>query len=93
MVMYFHAYKYLKNLLNSYFVNSSPFFFLMGLYLLLFSGEGVQYLQLDAPRSWQIFFQDPATVIMEGIIDFHHDLTFLIVVLCIFVTYMMCITI
>lgn len=27
----------------------------------------------DIPRDWQLGFQDPATSIMEGIIDFHHD--------------------
>ena len=30
----------------------------------------------DAPYSWQIGFQNPATAIMEGIINFHHDLFF-----------------
>ena len=28
---------------------------------------------LDAAEPWQIGFQDPATPIMQGIIDFHHD--------------------
>lgn len=32
----------------------------------------------DAPRAWQMLFQDPATPTMEGIINFHHDVMFFI---------------
>jgi cytochrome c oxidase subunit 2 len=32
------------------------------------------FFLIDAPRPAQYSFQDPATAIMEGIIDFHHDL-------------------
>jgi cytochrome c oxidase subunit 2 len=39
----------------------------------------------DAPHNWQLGFQDPATAIMEGIINFHHDLFFFLVVILIFV--------
>ena len=35
----------------------------------------------DAPRAFQIGFQDPATPIMEGIIDLHHDLFFFFIVI------------
>ena len=31
---------------------------------------------LDCPEPWQMGFQDPATPVMEGIIDFHHDVMF-----------------
>lgn len=34
-------------------------------------------------------FQDPATINMEGIIDFHHDLSYVIIILAVFVIYMM----
>ena len=30
----------------------------------------------DAPEAWQIGFQDPATPVMQGIIDLHHDIMF-----------------
>jgi len=40
----------------------------------------------DAPTYWQYGFQDPATAIMEGIINFHHDLFFFIVIIMVFVT-------
>jgi cytochrome c oxidase subunit 2 len=43
----------------------------------------------DAPYSWQIGFQNPATAIMEGIINFHHDLFFFIVIIIIFTYYML----
>ena len=43
----------------------------------------------DAPETWQIGFQDPATPIMEGIINLHHDLMFFICVISTFVTWML----
>lgn len=30
----------------------------------------------DAPENWQIGFQDPATPVMQGLIDLHHDVFF-----------------
>lgn len=42
-------------------------------------------IYLDAPLPWQFGFQDPATAIMEGIINFHHDLFFFLVVILFFV--------
>lgn len=42
-------------------------------------------IYLDAPLHWQFGFQDPATAIMEGIINFHHDLFFFLVVILFFV--------
>jgi cytochrome c oxidase subunit II len=37
---------------------------------------------MDYPRSWQVLFQKPATTMMEGIIDLHHDIfTFLVIIL------------
>lgn len=46
----------------------------------------INKIYLDAPEPWQIGFQDPATAVMEGIINFHHDLFFFLVVIAIFVT-------
>jgi len=38
---------------------------------------------LDSAKAWQVNFQDPATPIMEGVIDFHnHILFFLIIIAC-----------
>ena len=36
-----------------------------------------------------LFFQEPANGIMEGIIDFHHDLFFILIVIVIFVCFML----
>lgn len=44
---------------------------------------------LDAPINWQVGFQDPASAVMEGIINFHHDLFFFLVVILIFVVRIM----
>jgi cytochrome c oxidase subunit 2 len=44
-----------------------------------------QTLNLDTPSPRQITFQDPATGIMEGIIDLHHDLFFILIVVTFFV--------
>ena len=43
----------------------------------------------DFPRPWQVSFQKPATTMMEGIIDLHHDIfTFLIIIL-VFVSFIL----
>lgn len=42
-------------------------------------------IYLDTSYNWQIGFQDPATAIMEGIINFHHDLFFFLVIVLTFV--------
>ena len=46
----------------------------------------------DFPRAYQMGFQDPATPIMEGIIDLHHDLAFFLVLISIFVTWVLVVT-
>ena len=46
----------------------------------------VSAVLLDAPSSWQMNFQVPATEIMEKIVDLHHDLMFFIVVIVVFVS-------
>lgn len=43
----------------------------------------------DAASPWQFSFSDPATPIMEGIINFHNDLMFFIVIITIFVLWML----
>ena len=40
---------------------------------------------LDSSTPWQVYFQDPATPIMEGIINLHHDLMFFITFIFFFV--------
>ena len=37
----------------------------------------------DAPEQWQMNFQDPATPIMEKIIDLHHDIQFFLIIIVI----------
>lgn len=41
----------------------------------------------DSAQPWQLGFQDPATPIIVGIYKFHHDLMFILVFVCVFVTY------
>lgn len=43
----------------------------------------------DSPEPWQLGFQDPATPIMEGIIDLHHDIGFFMLVILFFVLWML----
>lgn len=43
----------------------------------------------DSAENWQLSFQDPATPIMEGIINLHHDLMFFICVISTFVSWML----
>ena len=37
-----------------------------------------------------MLFQDPASPVMEGIIEFHHDLMFIITFIVFFVLFMIC---
>ena len=55
--------------------------------LLFWSLPNVSFL--DAPEAWQIGFQDPATPVMQGIIDLHHDIFFFLVVIVVFVFWML----
>jgi len=41
---------------------------------------------LDSSSPWQMYFQDPASPVMEGIINLHHDLMFFITFLFFFVS-------
>lgn len=43
----------------------------------------------DAPAPGQLAFQNPATKVMEDIIDLHHDIMFFLVLIIIFVTWML----
>lgn len=43
----------------------------------------------DTATPWQMGFQEPATPIMQGIIDLHHDICFFLVVVCVFVSWML----
>ena len=43
----------------------------------------------DAPEPWQYGFQDPATPVMEGIVDLHHDICFFLIVVLVFVLWML----
>jgi len=42
----------------------------------------------DAPEPWQMGFQDPATPIMQGLIDLHHDIMFFVIFIGVFVFWM-----
>ena len=44
---------------------------------------------LDAPKEWQLGFQNPATPVMEGIINLHHQLMFILVIIITFVSWML----
>lgn len=48
----------------------------------------VQKIILDSAVKWQMGFQDPATPIMEGIIDLHHHIFFFLIVISFFVLWM-----
>lgn len=46
-------------------------------------------INADAAGPWQLGFQDPATPVMEGIINFHNDIMFFIILIAIFVSYLL----
>lgn len=45
--------------------------------------------EITKAEPWQIGFQTPVSPVMEGIINFHHDLFFFLVVVVIFVLYLL----
>lgn len=48
---------------------------------------------LDVPTAWQLNFQNPATEIMEKLVDLHHDIVFFLIVVVTFVSWMLARTI
>ena len=46
-----------------------------------------QNIFLDISEPWQLGFQDPATPVMEGIINFHHDLMFYLILIVVFTSW------
>ena len=57
--------------------------------IILYLSLTSSHVSCDAPEKWLLGFQDPATPIMEGIINLHHDLMFFICVISVFVTWML----
>ena len=53
-------------------------FYKCNMYLLGYLNAAFSYnlIFADAPEPWQYGFQDPATPVMEGIVDLHHDICF-----------------
>jgi cytochrome c oxidase subunit 2 len=43
----------------------------------------------DFAQDWQLGFQDPASPIMEGIVDLHHDIMFLLFIIRISVSHIL----
>ena len=57
--------------------------------LLAISVMSVNPTHADAAQPWQIGFQDPATPVMEGVINFHNDLMIVVIGVGVFVGYVM----
>ena len=53
-----------------------------------FTGNEV-CLCFDIPMDWQVSFQDPAIPLMEGLLDLHHDIMFIIVTIITLVFYLL----
>lgn len=60
------------------------------MHLVWFNWFGIRLsTYVDSANSWQINFQDPATPVMEGLIDLHHHIFFFLVVILFFVLWLM----
>lgn len=57
--------------------------------LVISSLMGFSISYLDSPEDWQIGFQDPASPIMQGIIELHHDLFFFLIIVLSFVFWLL----
>jgi cytochrome c oxidase subunit 2 len=49
----------------------------------------IKTLVNESMSNWQFGFQIPASPVMEGIVNFHHDLFFFLIAICVFVFYML----
>ena len=47
------------------------------------------FFLLDSSTPWQLYFQDAASPVMEGIVNLHHDLMFFITFILFFVLVVM----
>jgi heme/copper-type cytochrome/quinol oxidase subunit 2 len=47
----------------------------------------MKFVYNDAPERWQLGFQDEATPIAAGIIDFHNDALYYLIIIFTIVTY------
>ena len=54
-----------------------------------FAALSLSNIKFDAPEKWQMNFQDPATPVMEKIIDLHHDIQFFLILVVIAVLWML----
>jgi cytochrome c oxidase subunit 2 len=66
---------------------------LMNIFSIMLANVAVSIAFCDWPKNWQLSFQDPASPIMEGIINLHHDIFFLLVFVAVFVINIICLTI
>lgn len=57
--------------------------------IVTFLPTGVVNAHLDSPEDWQVGFQDPASPIMQGIIELHHDLFFFLIIVLGFVFWLL----
>lgn len=66
------------------------FYVILGFISLILLGDNLQAIALnDAAEPWQLGFQDPATPIMEGIIEFHNNLMFFITLIAVFTSWVL----
>ena len=72
------------------FGSKVTFYVSLAILSIFFLGNVFQAVALtDAAEPWQLGFQDPATPIMEGIIEFHNNLMFFITLIAIFTTWVL----
>jgi cytochrome c oxidase subunit 2 len=46
-------------------------------------------LIMDYAEPFQMLFQDPATPVMQGVINLHHDIMFILIVITVLVTWLL----
>jgi cytochrome c oxidase subunit 1 len=50
---------------------------------------GFAFVTFDAPEQWQMNFQDPASPVMDKIIDLHHDIQFFLIIIIVAVLWVL----
>ena len=72
---------------NKYKVGLNTFILACGLRVVKLIQGDVYFF--DAPRPWQMSFQQPATPLMEAIIDLHHNIMAIMIFIVIFISYIL----
>lgn len=79
--------RYIAGVDNNYKVEFYSTLLACGVFIVSLTKKNNNFF--DAPRPWQMSFQQPATPLMEAIIDLHHNIMTVMIFIVIFISYIL----